>query len=125
LSNDGENIRSIAMQKLNREAQILINGSVAGILSEYKMDNDERIVFQYDEVYLKEGSPIGRHFPLTTERFEWDELPPFFENLASEGWLRKTQCERAGIENDDTLGLLLANGEELIGAISIIPYVRN
>jgi serine/threonine-protein kinase HipA len=125
LPNDGETIGNIAMQKLNREAQILVNGSVAGILSEYKMNNDERIVFQYNEVYLKEGSPIGRHFPLTTERFEWDELPPFFENLASEGWLRKLQCEREGIENEDTLGLLLANGTELIGAISIIPYVRN
>lgn len=125
MPNDGETIGNITMQKLNREAQILVNGGVAGILSEYKMNNDERIVFQYNEVYLKEGSPIGRHFPLTTDKFEWDELPPFFENLASEGWLRKTQCERAGIENEDTLGLLLANGAELIGAISIIPYLRN
>ena len=112
------------MPKLIREAQILVNGSVAGILSEYKRNNDERIVFQYDEAYLKEGSPIGRHFPLTTEKFEWDELPPFFENLASEGWLRKMQCERAGIDHGDTFGLLLANSAELIGAISIIPYVR-
>jgi serine/threonine-protein kinase HipA len=112
------------MQKLNREAQILVNGSVAGILSEYKINNDERIVFQYDEAYLKEGSPIGRHLPLTTEKFEWDELPPFFENLASEGWLRKMQCERLAIDNGDTFRLLLGNGAELIGAISIIPYVR-
>jgi serine/threonine-protein kinase HipA len=112
------------MPKLNREAQILVNGNVAGILSEYKMNKSHRIVFQYDEIYLQEGAPIGRHFPLTSDKFEWDELPPFFENLASEGWLRKLQCERAGIDNMDTFGLLLANGEELIGAISIIPYVR-
>jgi len=74
---------------------------------------------------LKDGSPIGRHFPLTTAKFEWDQLPSFFENLASEGWLRKMQCERSGIDNQDTFGLLLANGEELIGAISILPYVRD
>jgi len=35
------------------------------------------------------------------------------------------QCERSGIDNQDTFGLLLANGAELIGAISILPYVRD
>jgi serine/threonine-protein kinase HipA len=115
----------IGSKKSNREAKILINGRVAGILSELKVGKSQRIVFQYDEVYLKEGSPIGRHFPLTHESYKWDALPPFFENLASEGWLRKIQCEQAGIENEDTFGLLLANGAELIGAISIIPYVRD
>jgi hypothetical protein len=34
------------------------------------------------------------------------------------------KSEREGIENEDTLGLLLANGAELIGALSIIPYER-
>ena len=60
-------------------------------------------------------------FPLTTTTFEWDELPSFFENLASEGWLRKALCEQSDIAYEDTLGLLLANGMELVGALSIIP----
>jgi serine/threonine-protein kinase HipA len=107
---------------LKREAKILVNGRFAGILSEFKKDKNQRVVFQYDEGYLKDGSPIGYRFPLTTDPFEWDELPPFFENLASEGWLRKVQCERAGIDIEDTFGVLLANGAELIGAISIVPY---
>jgi serine/threonine-protein kinase HipA len=113
---------SSEIMKLHREAKVLVNGRGAGILSEYKNNKDERIVFKYDEAYMKDGSPIGRNFPLTLAPFEWSTLPPFFENLASEGWLRKVQCERAGIENEDTLGLLLANGTELIGAISIVPY---
>jgi serine/threonine-protein kinase HipA len=113
------------MSKLKREAQVIVNRKLAGILSEYKNDKSKCIVFQYDVDYLKFGSPIGRHFPLTTEKFEWDELPPFFDNLASEGWLRKMQCERSTIDNGDTFGLLLGNGAELIGAISIIPYARN
>lgn len=113
-----------AMSESKRKAQVLVNGKLAGILSEYKNDKSKRLVFQYDVDYLKFGSPIGKYLPLTTTKFDWDELPPFFENLASEGWLRKMQCERAGINHEDTFGLLLANGAELIGAISIIPYVR-
>lgn len=108
------------MQILNREAKVLVNGKLAGILSEYKSDKSLRIVFQYKEDYLVCGSPIGYHFPLTATPFESDELPPFFENLASEGWLRKAQCEQGGIAYNDTLGLLLSNGAELIGALSIV-----
>jgi serine/threonine-protein kinase HipA len=110
---------------LKREAKILVNGRFAGILSEFKKGKNQRVVFQYDEGYLKDGSPIGYRFPLTTGPFEWDKLPPFFENLASEGWLREVQCERAGIDIEDTFGILLANGTELIGAISIVPYERD
>ncbi|MBA6398128.1 HipA N-terminal domain-containing protein [Colwellia sp. BRX10-4] len=112
------------MKKLKREAKIFVNGKLAGILSEFREGKNQRVVFQYEEDYLKGGSPIGSSFPLTSALFEWDKLPPFFENLASEGWLRKMQSEREGIENEDTLGLLLANGAELIGALSIISYER-
>jgi serine/threonine-protein kinase HipA len=113
------------MQELSREAQILVNGRLAGILSEYKNGKSVRITFQYEDDYLSSGAPIGYHFPLKSAAFEWGELPPFFENLASEGWLRKVQCEKDDIANEDTLGLLLANGKELIGALSISPYVRD
>jgi serine/threonine-protein kinase HipA len=113
------------MQELNREAQILVNGRLAGILSEYKNCKSVHIIFQYEEDYISSGSPIGYYFPLTTAPFEWNELPPFFENLASEGWLRKVQCEKYDIAHEDTFGLLLANGKELIGALSITPHVRD
>tara|TARA_R110001592_G_scaffold192882_1_gene439980 strand:+ start:38951 stop:39289 length:339 start_codon:yes stop_codon:yes gene_type:complete len=110
------------MLKLNREALILVNGKLAGVLSEYKEGKKERIVFQYEDSYLKSGSPIGSPFPLSPLPFEWDELPNFFHNLASEGWLRKVQCKRDSLENEDTLGLLLKNGKELIGALSIVQH---
>ncbi len=50
------------MSELKSEAQVLVNGELAGILSEYKNDKSKRIVFQYDNDYLKFGSPIGWHF---------------------------------------------------------------
>ena len=56
--------------------------------------------------------------------FEWDKLPSLFHNLTSEGLLREIQCEHDEIDTENTLGLLLANGKELIGALSIIPHIR-
>tara|TARA_B110000467_G_C18161932_1_gene390116 strand:+ start:78 stop:482 length:405 start_codon:yes stop_codon:yes gene_type:complete len=116
--------KELGMLKLNREAKILVNGHLAGVLSEFKEHKNVRITFQYDEDYLKNGSPIGYHIPLKQTPFEWNELPYLFQNLASEGWLRKTQCEEGNINNEDTLGLLLANGKNLIGALAIIPHIR-
>lgn len=112
------------ISSLNREAKILVNGRFAGILSEYQIDKDEHFVFQYEKDYLIDGSPIGSCYPLTSAPFESHELPNFFENLANEGWLREVQCKQGGIDNNDTFGLLLSNGVDLIGALSIIPYIR-
>jgi len=112
------------MKESKRKAQVFVNGILAGILSEYKNDIGQRIVFQYDTEYLIFGSPIGSHLPLTPRAFEWNELPPFFENLASEGWLREVQSKKCNLDIEDTFGLLLENGEELIGALSILPHDR-
>ena len=108
--------------KPRRDAKVLVNGVLAGILSEYTEGENKRVSFKYDEDYLAYGSPIGSRFPLILAPFYWDE---FFENLASEGWLRKTQCEQSGVDMDDTFGLLLANGKELIGALSITPHKQS
>lgn len=98
-----------------------MNGTLAGTLVELQKDKGDVYIFHYNSGYLITGSPIGFRFPLTSTPYEFDGLPPFFSNLASEGWLKKAQCERGGIDPDDTFGLLLANGKELIGALSIVP----
>ncbi|PKH85423.1 HipA N-terminal domain-containing protein [Colwellia sp. Bg11-28] len=110
------------MSNKNRKANIFVNSDLAGTLEEFKSEKNSAFVFQYTDDYLKKGSPIGFRFPLTVTPYEFDELPPFFLNLASEGWLKKIQCEQGGIDPDDTFGLLLANGKELIGALSIEAY---
>lgn len=113
------------METINRQAKILVNGIFAGLLSEYSPGSTQRFIFQYDTNYLSTGCPIGRHFPLTEIPFESEGLHPFFDNLASEGWLRRMQCEQSELDDSDTFGLLLANGKSLIGAISIIPHLPN
>lgn len=56
---------------------------------------------------------------MTTESFRFDILPPFFTNLLSEGWLRNHQAKKARVDKNDEFGLLCANGQELIGGVSV------
>ncbi|PKH88320.1 HipA N-terminal domain-containing protein [Colwellia sp. Bg11-28] len=110
------------MSHVNRKAKIFVNGVLAGTLEECINEKVSTFVFQYVIDYLKgAGSPIGFHFPLTATPYEFNELPPFFSNLASEGWLKEIQCNQGGVDQDDIFGLLLANGKEIIGALSIVP----
>lgn len=110
--------------QVNRIATVFVNGVKAGILAEYRESQDlsarESYTFTYVAEYLVHGSPMGHHFPLTKAQYEFDALPPFFSNLLSEGWLRAHQAQRARLDKTDEFGLLCANGEELIGAVSVV-----
>lgn len=114
------------MDKIKRERVGLVwaNGRLAGTLSEVSDGLRFEYQFQYDRDYLKDGSPIGHHFPLQEAPYVSDVLPPFFENLTSEGWIRSYQSAKARTDKQDSFGLLLANGRDLIGAVSITPQTK-
>ena len=109
---------------VNRIATVFVNGVKAGLLTEYRASQDlsarESYTFVYAENYLLQGAPIGHHLTLTKAQYEFDALPPFFTNLLSEGWLRIHQAQKARLDKNDEFGLLCANGEELIGAVSVV-----
>ncbi len=109
----------------NRKGKVLVNGRLAGFIIEYRDNTKESYTFTYDDAYLSDGSPIGYHFPISEKHYEFDTFPPFFANLVSEGWLRAYQSKKARLDKTDSFGLLLANGEELIGAVSILPMEQN
>jgi serine/threonine-protein kinase HipA len=48
-------------------------------------------------------------------------MPAYFENLVAEGWLRKVQAQAQRISEGDRFGLLLENGRDLVGAITVLP----
>ena len=103
--------------KALRKAEIFANNALAGYLTEY----ENKFIFSYDDEYIKTGSPIGRHYPLTMQPFETTELPCFFLNLAPEGWMLNMLSKNHDIPIDDIFGILLKNGREMVGAISIRP----
>lgn len=101
---------------MGRLAEVHYNGVRAGVLTE---TDDDRYRFQYDRDYLAQGAPLAFRLPLQAEAFEADRLFPFFENLASEGWMKHTQSISMKIDERDTFGLLIRNGTDLIGAVTI------
>jgi len=104
-----------------RKAAVYYKDRYAGELVE--LDNGH-FRFTYDSVYLKDGIAIAFRLPLTHIPYESKKLPVFFENLTSEGWLRRVQSSTQGIDYYDSFGLLLNNGRDLVGAVTILPVQK-
>lgn len=102
-----------------RAAEVLINGMLAGIITE---TDDGKYLFQYDDAYLLDSKnrAISLSFPKRKEAFVADELFPFFFNMLSEGANKALQCMTLKIDENDAFGLLLATaGNDTIGAITV------
>lgn len=102
-----------------RAAEVLINGMLAGIITE---TDDGKYLFQYDDAYLLDSKnrAISLSFPKRKEAFVADELFPFFFNMLSEGSNKALQCMTLKIDENDAFGLLLATaGNDTIGAITV------
>jgi serine/threonine-protein kinase HipA len=41
--------------------------------------------------------------------------------LVSEGWLQKLQSQQQNIDEHDRFGLLISNGKDLVGAVTVEP----
>lgn len=104
-------------KKAGRQAQVFYLQRLAGVL----IETPEGFQFTYDPDYLAGGVPISFTLPLREAPFTSDHLPGFFENLASEGWLRKLQSREQKIDENDRFGLLLMNGRDLVGAVTVAP----
>ena len=98
-----------------RSAKVFYNKRFAGLLSE----TPNGFTFSYDPDYLAGGTPLSFTLPLQEASFHSEHLQGFFSNLVSEGWLRRLQTQQQKIDESDRFGLLLANGRDLIGAVTI------
>ncbi|HDL6961682.1 TPA: HipA N-terminal domain-containing protein [Yersinia enterocolitica] len=63
------------------------------------------------------GHAISLSMPVRPEPYLSEELHPFFKGLAPEGWLRKRYSEIQKIDDKDLFGLLMQNGNDLLGAV--------
>ena len=101
---------------MGRVANIYYQGRLAG---ELEAESNLRYTFTYNESYLVDGVPISFRLPLREEPYVSEGLFPFFENLASEGWLKKLQSQHQNIDENDHFGLLISNGKDLVGAVTV------
>lgn len=100
---------------MDRIAYIYFNGFFAGTITE----SPEGFTFIYDTNYTINGTPIGFNYPFTQLRYFSTNLFPVFENLVSEGWLLDLQSSIQHIDKKDKFGILLNNGLDLTGAITV------
>ena len=102
-----------------RQAKIIIDGQVAGILTE----TEEGYFFSYDKTYLdaKNKKSVSLTLPPQEEPFKADILFPFCDGLIPEGWLLDIVQKNWKLDPRDRMGLLLATCKDCIGNISVIP----
>ena len=98
---------------MGRAVNIYMYDELAGVL----VDKGNEYVFSYNINY--KGKPISLSMPINVQRYPSKELHPFFKSLAPEGWLKKRFSELQHIDERDSLGFLIENGNDLLGAISM------
>ena len=97
-------------------ADVYYHGNKVGKLSK----EDSFFRFQYDRKYVIGGGlPISFSLPVTTEPYDSEQLHGFFSGLVSEGWLKDLQSRAKKIDKNDELSLLIAGGQDLIGAVTL------
>jgi serine/threonine-protein kinase HipA len=100
---------------MGRIGLVFFDDSFAGTIKE-----DEGFYsFIYDPAYRGSGTPVGYNFPLTGKVFISKNLFPLFDNLISEGWLLDLQASTKHLDPEDRFGLLLRNGMDLSGSITV------
>jgi len=97
-------------------ADVYFHGDKVGHLSR----KDAFYRFQYEREYVVNGGlPISFSLPVTTEPYDSVQLHGFFSGLVSEGWLKGLQSKVKKIDKNDELSLLIAGGQDLIGAVTL------
>lgn len=105
----------------NRKAEVFYHDRLAGVLEE----TDAGYKFTYDPCYLQNGKPVSLSLPLRGDPFESAVLFSFFAGLNSEGWYRDIVCATRKIDRADEFGILLATGENTIGAVTVRESGKN
>ncbi|WP_165857222.1 HipA N-terminal domain-containing protein [Marinobacter sp. JSM 1782161] len=98
-------------------ANVYLYGELAGTLERTPAGE---VIFQYNPDYLAMARPpLSMSLPLQEAPFVSSGLPGYFSGLVSEGWLKRVQSQQQHIDPDDQFALLVHNGQDLPGAVTI------
>ncbi|CAF1067837.1 unnamed protein product [Brachionus calyciflorus] len=103
---------------------VYYNSLFVGHLTKTKHQNSDEYAFTYTQEYVESDQtvPLGVNLPKSFEAYSCkDKLPPFFDNLVSEGWLRENQSKALNKQDfkGDKFDILSYFGFDLIGSVSI------
>ncbi len=97
-----------------RAALVLLSGKPIGKLEH----RDDQFIFTYDADY--NGPAVSLSLPVRSQPYiNHNRLHPYFASIAPEGWLSQMIEQKQKIAASDMFGQLVANGEDLIGAVQI------
>lgn len=98
-----------------RKAKILIHNREAGLLT----SSENEYCFQYLPGYT--GQPVSMTIPVRSEPYCFKTFPPFFDGLLPEGIQLEGLLKTRKIDRYDYFSQILAVGEDVVGAITILP----
>lgn len=105
-----------------RRAEIYMQNALAGIL----IEDENGYTFRYYDDYLQSDNAeaISLTLPLTGKPYTSMMLFPFFDGLIPEGWLLDIAEKSWKIDRRDRMSLLLACCKDCIGAVSVVPILK-
>ena len=98
-----------------RTANVFFRDELAGVISETATGYS----FVYSDDFLRSKRSISVSLPISKRIFESPKLFPFFVGLLPEGWFLNIVCLTLKIDKNDLFGLLLATGDDTVGAVSV------
>ena len=98
-----------------RRATVFVFDEPAGVLEEH---GPASFVFRYLDTYA--GAPVSLTMPVSEREFRFEGFPPFFEGLLPEGEMLDGLLRQRKIDRIDLFGQLVAVGEDVVGAVTII-----
>ena len=114
------------------------NNEPCGYLVQFFDAPGKRVyMYTYTKAYLAQNNAkaISLSLPLSEDPFYSEHLFGFFDNLLSEGWLKREQAKLLNINEIDHFSLLAKNGADTAGAVTVSfdeklsdllePYFRN
>jgi len=97
-------------------ANVFMSGELAGQLSR----TTTAYYFKYDKAYIaNKGISLSYSLPIQHQAFVCKTLFAYFSGLISEGWLLDLQTKTQYIDKNNLFALLVKNGHDLAGAVTI------
>ena len=83
-------------------------------------ESENDYCFQYLPGYA--GHPVSLTMPVRFEPYCFNTFPPFFDGLLPEGIQLDGLLRTRKIDKHDYFSQLLAVGEDVVGAVTILPF---
>lgn len=102
-------------KKMHRKVKVFVNDQFAGFLEEVEYKKKYR--FTYEDHY--NGSPVSLTMPTSSQVYDYEGFPPFFDGLLPEGFMLNGLLRGLKIDRDDCMSQLIAVGQDMVGNVTV------